>query len=399
MHRQVLLLATTQALFQTASAMVVTVGALAGGLVAPTPRLATAPIASMLLGTATMIIPASIWMARKGRRSGFVLGSVLGVLGGVMAAWGMHAKSLLVVMLGTWLIGAYQGFAQFYRFAASEIATENFRPRAIALVLAGGVVAAFLGPALGLFGAQLLDTTYAGSFLLLGLTCVIAGGLLLNLVNPKVEVVQGQRRPLREIVFQPNYFVALFGAATGSGVMVLAMTATPLAMAHHQHGLSASATVIQAHMLGMFVPSFFTGTLLARFGVARVMVMGVVLMAAHVAMSVSGTNLFSFMSALVLLGVGWNFLYVGGTTMLTDTYLPAERAKAQATNDFIVYVVGLASSLSAGVLLELVGWERLNMLLLPWLGTALIAVIWLRWRRFRSSRVAGTSAPARPRSP
>jgi MFS family permease len=384
MQRQVLLLATTQALFQSASAMVVTVGALAGGQVAASPGLATAPIASMMLGTVTMIIPASMWMARKGRRSGFVLGSILGVLGGVIAAWGMHLQSLLVMALGTWLIGAYQGFAQFYRFAASEIATEDYRPRAIALVLAGGVVAAFLGPALGLFGARLLDTTYAGSFLLLALTCVIAGGLLLNLVDPKIDVVEGERRPLRAIVSQPNYFVALFGAATGSGVMVLAMTATPLAMAHHDHGLSASATVIQAHMLGMFVPSFFTGTLLARFGVTQVMMAGVALIAAHVAMSVSGTGMFSFVSALVLLGVGWNFLYVGGTTMLTNTYRPAERSKAQATNDFVVYVVGLASSLSAGVLLDLVGWQRLNLLLLPWLAIALAAVLWLRWRRTAS---------------
>jgi MFS family permease len=335
----------------------------------------------MLLGTATMIIPASMWMARRGRRNGFVLGSVLGVLGGLIAAWGIHSESLLILALGTWLIGAYQAFAQFYRFAASEIATEDYRPRAIALVLAGGVVAAFLGPALGLFGARLLEPTYAGSFLLLALTCVIAAGLLMHMKNPKVEQVDSRRRPLRAVISQPNYLVALFGAATGSGVMVLAMTATPLAMAHHHHGLSASATVIQAHMLGMFVPSFFTGALLARFGVVRVMLAGVVLMGAHVAMSVSGTGLFSFMSALVLLGVGWNFLYVGGTTLLTSAYLPGERAMAQATNDFVIYVVGLASSLGAGVLLELVGWERMNLLLLPWLLIALIAVFWLRWAR------------------
>jgi MFS family permease len=380
MHRQVLLLAATQALFQTASAMVVTVGALAGAQIA-TPALATVPIASMIFGTATMIIPASMWMARKGRRNGFLLGSILGVLGALVAAWGIHSKSLLVLATGCWLIGAYQGFAQFYRFAASEIATEDFRPRAISWVMAGGVVAAFLGPGMGLFGAKLVGAPYAGSFLLLALSCVIAGGLLWNLVNPKVEPAGGRRRPLREMIAQPNYLVALFGAATGSGVMVLAMTATPLAMEHHQHGLSASATVIQAHMLGMFVPSFFTGTLVARFGVTRMMLAGVVLLASHVAVSASGTSLPSFVSALVLLGVGWNFLYVGGTTLLTGAYLPAERARAQATNDFIVYLVGLAASLSAGVLLELVGWRNLNLLLLPWLLLAVVAVFWLRRTR------------------
>jgi MFS family permease len=380
MHRQVLLLAATQALFQSASAMVVTVGALAGGLIAA-PALATVPIASMIFGTATMIIPASMWMARKGRRNGFLLGSVLGVIGGLVAAWGIHEKSLPILAIGTWLIGAYQGFAQFYRFAASEIATADYRPRAIALVMTGGVVAAFLGPGLGSYGAKLLDATYAGSFVLLALTCVVAGGLLTQLVNPKVEAVDSKRRPLREMIAQPNYLVALFGAATGSGVMVLAMTATPLAMLHHHHDLSASATVIQAHMLGMFVPSFFTGSLLARFGVHRVMLTGVALLAAHVAVSASGTGLGSFVSALVLLGVGWNFLYVGGTTLLTSAYLPAERARAQATNDFIVYLVGLAASLSAGVLLDLVGWQNLNLLLLPWLLIALVAVLWLRRSR------------------
>jgi MFS family permease len=380
MHRQVLLLAATQALFQSASAMVVTVGALAGGQIAA-PALATVPIASMIFGTASMIIPASLWMARKGRRNGFLLGSVLGVVGGLVAAWGIHTKSLLVLATGTWLIGAYQGFAQFYRFAASEIATEDFRPRAISLVMAGGVVAAFLGPGLGLMGARLLGSAYSGSFLLLALSCVIAAGLLWHLVNPKVETVVGQLRSLREMISQPNYLVALFGAATGSGVMVLAMTATPLAMSHHHHGLSASATVIQAHMLGMFVPSFFTGTLLARFGVTRMMLAGVALLAAHVAVSASGTGLSSFVSALVLLGVGWNFLYVGGTTLLIGAYLPGERARAQATNDFIVYLVGLASSLGAGVLMELVGWRNLNLLLLPWLGLAAVAVLWLHRAR------------------
>jgi MFS family permease len=375
MHRQVLLLAATQALFQTASAMVVTVGALAGAQFA-TPALATVPIAAMLFGTASMIIPASMWMARRGRRNGFLLGSVLGILGGLVAAWGIHAKSLPLLATGTFFVGAYQGFAQFYRFAASEIATEAYRPRAIALVMAGGVVAAFLGPGLGLFGAELLDVPYSGSFVLLAMSCVVAAGLLMNLVDPRIEAIEGPRRPLRAIILQPNYLIALFGAATGSGVMVLAMTATPLAMTHHHHGLSASTTVIQAHILGMFVPSFFTGSLVTRFGVARIMLAGVALMAAHVAVSMSGTGLLSFVSALTLLGVGWNFLYVGGTTLLTSAYLPAERAKAQAANDFIIYGVGLASSLGAGLLLEFVGWRTMNFLLLPWLLAALVAVVW-----------------------
>jgi MFS family permease len=383
MHRQVLLLGTAQALFQTSSSMVMTIGALAGAQIAASPGLSTAPIASMFLGTVLMIMPASMWMARTGRRNGFMVGSVIGAMGGVLAAWGIHSRSLLVLALGTLLIGVYQAFAQFYRFAASEVATTDYRPRAIALVLAGGVVAAVLGPGMGVVGADLLAPKYMGSFLLLAGCCVLSAALLTRLKNPEAQAVEGKKRPLREIVKQPNYLVALFGAATGSGVMVLAMTATPLAMAHHDHGLSASSMVIQAHLLGMFVPSFFTGSLLERFGVARVMQVGVLLMSAHVALSVSGTGVYSFAGALVLLGVGWNFLYVGGTTLLTRTYLPAERAMAQAINDLTIYIVGLVSSLGAGALLALVGWQRMNLLLLPWLALALIAVFWLRRSRAR----------------
>jgi MFS family permease len=383
MHRQVLLLGTAQALFQTSSSMVMTIGALAGAQIAASPGLSTAPIASMFLGTVLMIMPASMWMARTGRRNGFMVGSVIGAMGGVLAAWGIHSRSLLVLALGTLLIGVYQAFAQFYRFAASEVATTDYRPRAIALVLAGGVVAAVLGPGMGVVGADLLAPKYMGSFLLLAGCCVLSAALLTRSKNPEAQAVEGKKRPLREIVKQPNYLVALFGAATGSGVMVLAMTATPLAMAHHDHGLSASSMVIQAHLLGMFVPSFFTGSLLERFGVARVMQVGVLLMSAHVALSVSGTGVYSFAGALVLLGVGWNFLYVGGTTLLTRTYLPAERAMAQAINDLTIYIVGLVSSLGAGALLEFVGWQHMNLLLLPWLALALIAVFWLRRSRAR----------------
>ena len=159
--------------------------------------------------------------------------------------------------------------------------------------------------------------------------------------------------------------------------MVLAMTAMPLAMAQHHHGLSATTVVMQMHVLGMFLPSFFTGALIARFGVLRIMISGAVLLSVHVALSLSGTGFVSFASALALLGVGWNFLYVGGTTLLTDAYLPAEKARAQAANDLLIFVVGLASSLTAGVLLQTAGWKLMNAYLLPWLAAAIIAVLWL----------------------
>jgi MFS family permease len=379
MHGQVLLLAAAQALFQTATALMMTIGALAGSQVARDPQLATAPIAAMFLGTVIATVPASRWMARAGRRAGFVAGALLGSLGGMIGACGVYSSSLLVLSLGALFVGVYGGFAQFYRYAASEVADETFRPRAISLVIAGGVIAAVLGPALALLGRRLLEPAYVGSFLILSAVALVAASVLtrLRIPAPGVDARSGEARPLLAIMRQPAYAVALVAAATGSGVMVLAMTATPLAMTHARHSLSDSAMVIQAHVLGMFLPSFFTGSLIGRFGVVRVMSAGAALIAGHVLLSLSGVGFASFASALVLLGVGWNFLYVGGTTLLTTTYRPAEKGRAQAANDLLIYVVGLAASLSAGALLEMLGWRAMNLTLLPWLLFAVIALMWL----------------------
>lgn len=383
--RQVGLLAGAQALFQTASVMVMTVGSLAGGQIATTPQMATAPIAAMLLGTAVAIIPASLWMARVGRRPGFIAGALLGVAAGLLAALGIWFKSLLLLSAGTFLVGTYQAFAQFYRFAAAEVSDEAFRPRAISLVLAGGIVAAILGPLLGRLGGPLLEPAYTGSFLFLSVASLVAVGLLLGLkvphVKPAPDATRG--RPLLEIVKQPIYLVALFGAATGYGIMILAMTATPLAMMLHHHHLSDAASVIQMHVLGMFVPSFFTGSLIARFGILKVMLAGTALLAGHIAISLTGTGFHAFAGALILAGVGWNFLYVGGTALLTTTYQPNERARAQAFNDMSIFIVSLVSSLGAGALLDVLGWQTLNLLLLPWLSLAALALLSLGLYRRR----------------
>lgn len=378
-HRQVLLLATAQALFQIASVMVMTIGGLAGSRISSQPELATLPIATMFMGTAAATFPASIWMSRVGRRIGFVGGALLGVVGGMLAAWGNSTESMALLCIGTFMVGAYQAFAQFYRFAASEVADEAFRPRAISLVLAGGVVAALVGPMLGRIGAPLLQTEYVGSFLILGVVSMLAAGVLLGLRIPLPVVAkdgQGPGRPWLEIVTQPKYMVALFSAATGYGIMILAMTATPIAMVHHHHELGTAATVIQFHVLGMFLPSFFTGSLIARFGVVRVMFAGVVLLLGHILSTMTGTGFGSFASALVLVGIGWNFLYIGGTTLLTSTYTTAEKGRAQATNDMTIFAIGLACSFSAGGLLQAFGWEKMNYMLLPWLAVVAVVIVW-----------------------
>lgn len=382
-HRQVLRLAIAQVLFMTASVMVATVGALAGSRIASSPTWATFPVAAMLLGNAAITIPASLLMSRVGRRNGFLTGAFLGVLGGLVAALGIRLSSLPLLAAGTFLIGAYNAFAQFYRFAAGEVSDAAFRPRAISLVLAGGVAAAFIGPLLARWGGPLFPYEYLGSFLILALVSLAAMGLLrgVRVPAPADTDIVGPQRPWGRIVRQPTYLVALFGAATGLGIMVFAMTATPIAMSHHHHGLDASATVIQLHVLGMFVPSFFTGSLIARYGALPVMFAGVLLLCGHVLGALSGTAFIDFASALVLLGVGWNFLYIGGTTLLTETYTPAEKSKAQAINDMTVAAVGLVCSFSAGGLLAALGWAKMNAILLPWLVAVAVAIGWLGRKR------------------
>ena len=399
MHRQVILLATAQALFQIVSVMVMTVGALAGARLAPSPGLATLPIAAMFLGTALVTFPASMWMARVGRRTGFVAGALLGVGGGGVAALGIGQSSLPLLCTGTLLVGAYQAFAQFYRFAASEVADAGFRSRAISLVMAGGVVAALVGPSLARWGGDVLQPAFLGSFLLLSVVALVAAGMLAQLRDGAATAPTTSEprapRPLRQILRQPAYRVALFGAATGYGIMIMAMTATPIAMIHHHHGLGDAATVIQLHVLGMFLPSFFTGALIARYGAVRIMLAGVLVFAGHVLMTMTGTGFGSFAGALVLLGVGWNFLYVGGTTLLTTTYTAEEKGKAQAVNDMTIFIVGLLCSFGAGGILQAFGWQRMNLALLPWLLAAAVALVWLGLRqRAGAGRDAGASADA-----
>lgn len=381
MHRQVLILASSQSLFQTVSVMVMTIGGLAGANIANTPLLATLPIAAMFLGTATMMFPASILMAHIGRRKGFICGALLGVVGGIIAALGIMYSSLVLLAVGTFCVGSYQSFAQFYRFAASEVADDAFRSRAISFVMAGGVVAAIIGPTLARFGGPMFNhLEYVGSFLIITVVSLLAIGILSGLKIPdQVEIKTdfSAGRPWYQIVSQPTYLVALFGSITGYGIMILGMTATPIAMRHSHHELGAITTVIQLHVLGMFLPSFITGNLIARFGTLKIMLMGVILFLCYIAMALSGFHFFSFATSLILLGIGWNFLFIGSTSLLTGTYTLEEKAKAQAINDMTVFVVGLICSFSAGAVLDIFGWKAMNLALLPWLAITAISLIWL----------------------
>jgi len=384
--RNVLTLAACQALFQTASVLIMTVGGLAGQMLAADKSLATLPIASMSVGTALVTIPASLIMQRAGRRVGFMIGTLLGALGGGLSVVALLIGSFWLFNLGNLLVGAYQGFSQFYRFAAAEVASPEFKSRAISFVLAGGVVAAIAGPHLGNHTRDLLGsgTTFAGSYVTVVVLSLAAMALLGRLQVPPAALTTDTSgaRPLAEIVRQPAFVVALTGASVGYGVMILAMTATPLAMVAQHHGVGDAAFVIQWHVLGMFVPSFFTGTLIARFGVLPVMFTGAVLLLGHVTIALSGVALLNFVSALMLLGVGWNFLFIGGTTLLTETYRMSEKGKVQGLNDFLIVGVVVIASFASGGLLQRFGWQGVNMAALPFLLgiAALIAGFALRRR-------------------
>ena len=370
--------------------MMVTASGVVGLGLAADKRLATLPVALTLVGAAIAMIPASLFMRRHGRRAGFLIGASLGGMAGVLAAIAVHRHSFWLFAAASVLIGFYSGFAQYYRFAAADVASDAFRSRAISWVVAGGVVAAVAGPNLVRVTQHWGDVPFF--FTYLAMTVLSVGALFvigrLSLPPMMAQQVSGAARPLWAIVRQPVYVTALIGSTVGFAVMTMVMTATPIAMLMCSHTMSDSTTVIQWHVLGMYVPSFFTGALIRRVGVLAVMATGIVLLGGHVAVALTGVAFLHFLSGLTLLGVGWNFLFVGGTTLLTEAYQPTERAKAQATHDFLMFAVVSAGSFSAGGLLNAWGWEAVNLTVLPFLLLAAAAVGALAWvRRWPRSAV------------
>jgi len=391
MKRNVWLLAGCQALMNSGNSLLIATSALVGFRLAPDKSLATLPLALQFFTSMLTTIPASFLMKRIGRRGGFAVGTLLGLAGAGLAAFAIVSGSFLHFCLAAALVGAFNGFGTYYRFAAADVATPEYKSRAISYVLAGGVVAAVVGPNLAHWTRDWLSgIEFAGSYLsLLGLYGLSLVALLfLRIPAPTAVQAQAVGRPLSAVARQPVFLVALAGAALGFGVMALVMTATPLAMHQHAHGFADTAFVIEWHLLGMFAPSFFTGQLIRRFGVLNVMLAGVALNIGCVAVNLAGTEVAHFWTALTLLGVGWNFLFVGGTTLLTETYAESEKAKAQALNDFAVFSVITASSLSAGALQYHFGWYAVNLGVVPLLVVILAGLLWLRQQRRIAQPVA-----------
>lgn len=370
-------LAASQALMLSAIVMSMAVAGIVGAQLAPDPGLATLPIAAMVVGVAVASIPAALFMRRMGRRMGFLIGAILGIVASLTSAYALQNQSFVLFVLGHYLLGSYQGFANYYRFAAVEAADPAHAGKAISLVVAGGIVAAFLGPQIGQWGRDWQpDSLFAGAYLLQALLSVVAIAVLAGLRLPSVAATQsGEARPLAVILRQPALIMSIFGASVGYSAMIMAMTATPLAMLGCGLPGASVTPVIQWHVVGMFSPSFFTGNLIKRFGAPRIMQVGFVLLLTHVAIAISGLEFLHFLSALILLGIGWNFAFIGGTTLLTQTYRPAEQLRVQMVNEFIVFGLVATASLSAGWLYTHFGWVLLNLSMVPLLLVALVAAM------------------------
>jgi predicted MFS family arabinose efflux permease len=383
-RRNVVLLAICHGLTGIGNTTMIVESALVGHMLADNKLLATVPLGLMHMAVMLAAFPASMLMQRIGRRAGFSIGAVAGLLGTLLCVHAIVVGSFWLFCAGTFVNGIYNGFATFYRFAAADGARPEWKSRAISYVLAGGVLAAVLGPEMAKRTTDLMSPyTFAGSFAALAATSVVAFFLIQFLRIPQARAERGEAaaRPLAEIAAQPVFLVAVSSAMIAYGVMNFVMTVTPLAMNLCGFGHSDSATVIQWHALAMFLPSFFTGDLIRRFGVANVMRTGALLMLACIGVNMTGQGYVQFFAALLLLGLGWNFLFVGGTTLVTESYRPAERARVQALNDLLVFGTVAATAMSSGVVHGYAGWTWINLACIPFLAASLAAVTWLAARR------------------
>ncbi len=385
--RDVTLLAVCQALFLTSMSAVITSAALIGHGLADTKVLATLPIGIQFVMTMVATVPASLLMKRIGRREGFTVGASIGLAGALFGLWAIMEGSFTLFCVGLALIGGANGFAQYYRFAAADAASEAFKSRAISLVLAGGVIAS-VGPLMADWTKDLFaPIAFAGVFAAVAALYVVTLAVLrfITIPPPDAEERSSGGRPLLVIMRQPVFVVAVLGSLVGYAMMSLLMTATPLAMMFCGFGFSDSAQTIQWHVLGMFAPAFFTGHLIRRFGTLRIMAAGALLIGLCAAANIHGITLINFQLGAILLGVGWNFLFTGGTTLVTELHTPAEKAKTQAAHDFTVFTGVAAAALLSGALHEAVGWQTMNYAVLPFLGIVLAGLAWLALRGRRAA--------------
>ena len=377
--RNALVLAAAQALAGGNSTVIVATGGIAGAILAPDPTLAMLPITLMAVGMWIGTLPVGMLAKAYGRRSALQIGSACGAFAGIISSTAMLRGSFALLLIGTFCAGLYAAAHQSYRFAAADTASMQFRAKAVAWVLAGGMFAAVIGPQLVILTKDIWPAyLFAGTFLAQSACAVLAGAVLslLKLPPPAVAGPLGEGRPLAEIMGKPRFIVAVACGVASYVVMNMMMTAAPLAMVMCHHSVGEAALGIQWHVIGMYAPSFFTGALIARFGLRAVVATGLLLIAAAATIGVLGIALWNFWAALALLGIGWNFAFVGATMLVTECHGPRERNKVQAFNDFLIFGSMAVGSFSSGALLASYGWAAVNEVVFPVVVVAGLLLAW-----------------------
>lgn len=368
MNRNVWILSLCQALLMTGNILLISVIGLIGKQIAPSQSMITLPVALQFLGLMVATIPASLISGKLGRKRGFSIGNIVGISGASLATFALSTQHFYLFCFATFLLGIGIGFGTLYRFAAIEVCSEDARHRAISISMAGGVLAAVLGPNLAVMSQQWSqDGLYIGAFAsLIGLN-VLALIILQTVQFPKFNLTtqQVQPDPVRTMIKAPNFVGAVFAAMVSYAVMNILMTATPLAMIGCGFDFTKAAGVIEWHVLGMFVPAFFTGGLIEKFGAKRMILAGAVLFLLCIAINIHGESIWHFRSALVLLGVGWNFMFIAATGLFSQSYQAKNKSKAQALNEFVVFSCVSVTALLSGWLESTVGWQMLNIYVLP----------------------------------
>ena len=363
------------------SAIISTAPIVGGILLVDDKSLATLPLALQFVAMALTTIPASLYMGRFGRKVGFITGASIGACGGALGAYAIMQGDFVLFCIASLLTGSFNGFCHYFRFAAADVSTDAFRSKAISYVLAGSIVAALLGPTLARNTADLMSVQFAGVYLALIVVYLLVASIVsfIDIPRPTAEQRKSGGRPLSKIARQPKFIIAVCAATFGYLVMSFLMTVTPIAMGVCGFTFSDSSYVIQAHILGMYAPAFVTGHLINRFGVNNILIAGSVLCGASIVIHLSGIGFMNFLFGLVLVGVGWNFLFTGGTTLLTQTYTPAEKAKVQGLNDFFIWGTISIGAVTSGAVQHSVGWSAVNLVMAPLVLIVFATTLWLRF--------------------
>ena len=379
MNIDVLALSFCKALLSTGNVLLVAVTALIGQSLSPEPTWVTLPVAFQFIGLMCATIPASLVMEKIGRKNGFCLGNALGIVGAILCIQALYSASFWLFCGGTFFLGIGIGFGTLYRFAAVEMCEKPYRAKAISIIMAGGVLAAIAGPNLAIFSQDLIQgTPFVGAFWGL-LVLYIAAMVVLALVKFPPQIVHTPdvvTRPVLEIILQPIFLISVVAAMVSYVVMNLLMTATPLAMHNHGYHFDQSAFVIELHVLGMFLPGFFTGDLIRRFGTIRILMSGALIMLLCIGINLNGQSELHFSVALFLLGLGWNFMFVSATHLVTGAYSEAEKPKAQAANEFLIFSMVTFSALASGWLEATLGWHVMNLICIPVVLFAMAIVLY-----------------------